>query len=146
MDVIQKTFQKPVSDHERAEESDNATFSGNPIHSGISKQHSNKSIDKSRAKLPQRFEWVVQNIRKVKTEEILEDDDDELQHAADEGKITVPKCYLKFIIHLVSAAISKLEAADDLELQHLSEQIALIERELANQQSENNKLDQMLAE
>jgi hypothetical protein len=90
MDAIQKTSQKPVPDHQRAEESDNATFSGNLIHSGIGKQHSNKSIDMSRAKLPQRFEWVMHNIRKVKTEEILEDDDDELQHAADEGNIVVP--------------------------------------------------------
>ena len=76
MGPIQKTSQKPVPDHQRAEKSDNATFSGNLIHSGISKQHSNKSIDMSRAKLPQRFDWVMHNIRKVKTEEILEDDDD----------------------------------------------------------------------
>jgi hypothetical protein len=50
------------------------------------------------------------------------------------------------IIRLVSVEISKLEAADHIELLKLSEQIAQIERELAFQQSENNKLDQIFAE
>ena len=57
-----------------------------------------------------------------------------------------PHITLKLIIRLVSVEISKLEAADHLELLNLSEQLAQVERELAHQQSENNNLDQILAE
>ena len=57
-----------------------------------------------------------------------------------------PNITLKLIIRLVSVEISKLEAADHLELLNLSEQLAQVERELAHQQSENNNLDQILAE